>query len=86
MSKHTPSPWVIDAERGLIHATDDRHTVVCHIGNLMNPAIAADARLIAAAPELLDALRRLVDATWASNVAALMDVARAAIGKAERAA
>jgi hypothetical protein len=64
-AKHTPGPWHIDA--GVIKAGDVRERVSIGIvfdwsENAPEEA-AANARLIAAAPELLDALRALVFAT-----------------------
>src|SRR5687767_13619679 len=57
MSMHTPAPWIISANDNLIRANDDRHTVICNFAaSLKNPAVMADAKLIAAAPDLLDAL------------------------------
>lgn len=93
-AKHTPGPWhatqwgktvVIDAPEylGLAHLN--------HIGNIMangRPALAIDkanARLIAAAPEMLEALKALL---WQHDNhgqlfgMALQD-ARATIAKAE---
>jgi hypothetical protein len=75
MSKHTAAPWIIDAENNLIHSADDRHTIVCSIGNIKHPAVMADARLIAAAPEMLlvlELIAQLPDATGAiaANVVA----------------
>lgn len=55
-TKHTPGPWkVVGME---VHACDDRATVVCEVtGASTNPVAVADARLIAAAPEMLAALK-----------------------------
>jgi hypothetical protein len=53
--KHTPGPWLIDEEDNLIRATDDRGTLICNLGgNSKNPAVMADARLIAAAPAMYE--------------------------------
>lgn len=83
---HTPGPWKLDAsgclkagERGL------------HLGTFSESAglgqqAAANAALIAAAPELLRHLRRLVaaiDRAPANFADGLADEARAAIAKAE---
>lgn len=64
MSMHTPGPWTVeeygdeDAPALVIHR--DSETRVCFMatpGSYGDPAkIAADASLIAAAPELLEAL------------------------------
>ena len=71
MSKHTKGPWAIEADadkagRHPLH--DNRHVVapsgiVCDLRD--QPAQAADARLIAAAPDLLHALK------WAAEYVSL---------------
>lgn len=62
MSKHTPGPWAITGDNGL----------TCTVGSLGTPVAKvlcgnslADARLIAAAPELLEALN-----TWLAQYSA----------------
>lgn len=75
---HTPGPWTVDPVWGLIN---HGKTEICalHSGN------AANARLIAAAPALLEALLNLVRDNYGQpkgvHVPAL-DAARAAIAKA----
>jgi hypothetical protein len=69
MTEHTPGPWTIeeygddDAPALIIHR--DSETRVCFMatpGSHGDPAkIEADAKLIAAAPDLLAALRGLVE-------------------------
>jgi hypothetical protein len=84
MSKHTPGEWTYNEALGFIETQDD-------ILVLMFEANAADARLIAAAPDLLEALSGLVDACEAHNSANgremvdrhALERARAAITKAE---
>lgn len=59
MSKHTPAPWYIDGTvRGtdLIVSNDDYQVAIC-ITHPNPDSNKANARLIAAAPELLEALR-----------------------------
>jgi hypothetical protein len=85
MSKHTPGPWTIDklAGEGVceIVAGDDSDTYVA-------TCYADDAPLIAAAPELLEALTVLVDVCPCQNGCGKDDMtcatmkARAAIAKA----
>lgn len=55
----TPGPWRV-SESGHIIAADDRKTVIANVGNVYNESVAADARLIAAAPDLLSALKRVL--------------------------
>lgn len=58
-ASHTPGPWTIDGRD--ICATDERKTIVCEVtGGLQNPVMHADARLIAAAPEMLTMLHKVV--------------------------
>ena len=53
--------WILVEEDNLIHQDDDRQTVVCHMSaTVRNPEVMRDAKLICAAPELLDALEDFV--------------------------
>lgn len=52
-TKHTPAPWYIDETFGLI-MWQDKEVAAIHAGR--NGDAAANAQLIAAAPELLEAL------------------------------
>jgi hypothetical protein len=57
-SKHTPGPWIPVAVEGGwdgVAENENRNSVICAL-RLNNPA---NARLIAAAPELLDLLGRV---------------------------
>ena len=57
-TKHTPGPWKHDAPRDYILAVDG--SLICKIATGENPAEEdANARLIAAAPNLLAELRLL---------------------------
>ena len=93
MSKHTPGPWTAIIEKDGEHVVDtyvvdvDEDVVVRPSAKLSEP----DARLIAAAPDLLAALRALItewdrpreipaDPDWCD---AIVGQARAAIAKAE---
>ena len=82
---HTPGPWHA-VDNGVVYS--DGATAVCL---LSNTASDADARLIAAAPELLEALRniaamatRLADsAHWPTVGRQIKEAARSAIYEAE---
>ena len=58
-AKHTPGPWVVKADEEIVYGTshEGEHIVVVYELNTNE----ADARLIAAAPDLLEALQRCVD-------------------------
>ena len=94
MSKHTPGPWRWDDG----DCEDDMPRLmapsgkVCHFGNAMQyyptegkPPSNSDARLIAAAPELLEALKQaLEECIWPNErLSDVHDKACAAIAKAE---
>jgi hypothetical protein len=61
VSKYTPAPWFVDEESPpRILANDERHTIIAvTTAARSNPTNMADAHLIAAAPELLEALKRI---------------------------
>ena len=94
-AKHTPGPWWVCGDRpgerrnmnATVRATLDgsTRTTVCRLGQNNNrPREWADADLIAAAPDLLAALERLLlsgDVRDAAEKGALAQ-ARAAIAKA----
>lgn len=54
-AKHTPGPWVIQENTGMDEAWCDWHNVGPI--SLMGGKADANSRLIAAAPDLLDALK-----------------------------
>ena len=64
-AQHTPGPLVmVDAQPGdlfrhVLHGNGDSFGYICRISTNGNANADADARLIAAAPELLEALQRL---------------------------
>ncbi len=91
MSKHTPGPWRIIEIRGravILEPEQDGH--VCKISEWADEYAEeqeANARLIAAAPELLEALENLVSLCEAGlnkeyNIEAELSEPRAAIAKA----
>lgn len=96
MSKHTPGPWAVDADAYpiFIYSESETWPLIDELGNeegCKGAFIAntgdnkANARLIAAAPDLLEALKDMLDGhedacTGYGEGAA--DKARAAIAKA----
>ena len=90
MSKHTPGPWRINGNNMFRWIVADSE-VFTHSGDVNRSAYGgnmvcesvhkANARLIAAAPELLEALQDMVS-DHASLSAATLAFARAAIAKA----
>lgn len=89
MSKHTPGPWkqciFNGIEQTTIQATD-KSLVAAASYRQGDKSWSANARLIAAAPELLEALKHCADwmaaVTLSEDTPVLMQ-ARAAIAKAE---
>lgn len=65
---HTPGPWQV-SPFGNVWAPRNRHAIVAKLDPeraVDDAQLAANARLIAAAPDLLDALKRLIAAEDAS--------------------
>lgn len=86
MSKHTPGPWHVSSNtaQDLVCAGDEV-VADCTTGDLPDISIA-NARLIAAAPELLEACKSLLPEGWDDGVMDHMPgvkIARLAIAKAE---
>ena len=85
---HTPGPWkfrstpisaVVTSESGVVVHTED-----VDWEEVGSETVAANARLIAAAPELLAIARRIVAGNHThTNFVALVEDARAVIAKAE---
>ena len=61
MTQHTPGPWEADDEDifGQDNKLVARIAYECNAHSLLTPEDHANARLIAAAPQLLEALERL---------------------------
>ena len=88
--KHTPVPWVIDgsatsldifsSDAAVLVAVVRRSLLSCHL----DQTARANARLIAAAPELLEALQEIIcaDCRGWEELDPLLSKARAAIAKA----
>ena len=87
MSNHTPAPWRVDHGSMLkgVNVITPRNEWICYLGMASRPDVVADASLIAAAPDLLEALQ---DALSALEVCGrdfdhAIGKARAAIEKAK---
>ncbi len=90
-ARHTPGPWAYDGVSA-IRTADGEPIAELEIENAVDDRIDADAYLIAAAPDLLAALKRFrtkvynaaigsgMDDEWATEACSLAD---AAIDKAE---
>lgn len=86
--KHTPGPWHVDDAGRDTYVTSD-HEHICRLeGNTLS-ADKANARLIAAAPELLDALQKIPQRyldDMDAHTPGITNLIRAAIAKATGAA
>jgi hypothetical protein len=86
MSKHTPGPWELEIITGAYVTADGTHIADVHHGRTATAKAEghANARLIAAAPELLEALclahDYLAGNGWDDDPR--LDTIRAAIAKA----
>lgn len=94
MSAHTPGPWVIyEPDVNSLELRDGCGGYICELtteGCEIPPDARANARLIAAAPDLLEALKDMVNGIdneiGRSRTDTNFPKARAAIAKAEAAA
>jgi hypothetical protein len=93
VSKHLPAPWFVSESRagvlsGYVGITTNKHDDFAQVVVQMDdddeplPYGHANARLIAAAPELLEALQSLLDDVGRANSMLGAVKARAAISKA----
>lgn len=87
MSAHTPGPWIW-ADKYWVHATMGSQYTICD-GEMYDIPVQeriANARLMAAAPELLEALQEMLanchDEESSDEIAQAVTKARAAIIKA----
>ena len=76
---HTPGPW--QSERKKVFASSP--IAFADDYNKSEPEAYANARLIAAAPDLLAALKKIAELPVAVGGSYCIDIARAAIAKAE---
>lgn len=79
MTKHTPGPWNFTTRRGswdwVVYQKDDPNLEICqmfHDGTEFNERGAANAKLVAAAPRLLDALVDIVEQSQALQNAGIV--------------
>lgn len=90
-TQHTPGPWLAIVTETTGNGNPAIWDIACKNGGIIAESIGhnqADARLIAAAPDLLSALNRFVDCMTENEngeklYADWLSIARAAIAKAE---
>ena len=89
MSNHTPGPWTVKRRFDVYHDTQTRGVGgtfvastkgISELPESVNQVCEADAKLIAAAPELAEALRELHD--WYAFDAQFAERSQAAFNKA----
>lgn len=82
MANHSPGPWEALMDHGEWYINDNHNGLVC-----MNIQEKADADLIAAAPEMYEALKEMyeymVDRFKGSNFRPMLSGAKIALEKAE---
>lgn len=78
MKSHTPGPWHLFPSNPLCIEAKDGNVALCNLAR----SNEADARLIAAAPELLDALKDMVE-TFSGYQGLMFARVKLAIEKAE---
>lgn len=74
-TQHTPGPWKIDDRDGAIFC-DDNGVAICYLRNKHEDDLhnsQANARLIAAAPDLLDALQNAYMVLYGGNSVSIED-------------
>lgn len=80
--KHTPGPWLVGTLTGYVNQIQIEPAIGCAYG--AGEEVAANARLIAAAPELLAVCKRAVAEWDGAGLIKLYPDIRAAIAKAEQ--
>lgn len=85
-TKHTPGPWHWYGARSQRHLHDSNSNSFAQVSMPNSAAYHADAKLIAAAPEMAEALRKFIDARSDRHGHTTMPIAeataRAALAKA----
>lgn len=87
MSKHTPGPWSVDEPHQVFASSVGEYVAITKVEDfetIPKDQCEANARLIAAAPELLEALLQIIQDAKSPEVGAYLNLklARAAIAKA----
>ena len=86
-AKHTPGPWVVIDGTAIWSKSFQTNTAIAKVNRRIDDTTRANARLMAAAPDLLEALQELAEMcdqcdSWQSFPDAPVQKAYAAIGKA----
>lgn len=81
MSEHSPAPWSIRQSATHVTVVTASGDAIFHDDKRL-PGVMEDARLIAAAPELLEALQAMVEETCVNTVGGIHWQAKAVIAKA----
>lgn len=88
-TKHTPGPWHWYGARSQRHLHDSNSNSFAQVSMPNSAAYHADAKLIAAAPEMAEALRKIAfepfgaaEASDRQVLDAITELARAALAKA----
>lgn len=85
ITKHTSGPWISDGAQIFIETDDGRQQSIGQANGfrISQETVYANARLISAAPDLLEALRNLLEVcSETDNTRPAIAAARAAIAKA----
>ena len=82
MNAHTSGPWTLLTSSPARVIARGKHDICDMLGSASNEGVMADARLIAAAPELLEALKLIA---FKSANEEVIKIARVAIAKGEAA-
>lgn len=82
-TKHTPAPWIVETHYGILSVESEAFPGPYEVATVTSKS-HADALLIASAPELLDALRKISETALAYPYSGVTcgEIARAAIAKA----
>jgi len=79
MSDHTPGPWQLEGE---VVSSESNKVIHVPPWSPRHPELHANAQLIAAAPDLLAACERVIEAEWGNAHEKTLEIVRAAVAKA----